>query len=427
MNQCIKIKLIVLCLLIFISQANIIKATEKNKRGTKASSEFKERGGVPNFFTKAFHGDSITVAYFGGSITAQEGYRVLSFNWFQKQFPNAKFHQVNAAIGGTGSKFGVFRLQEHVLKYKPDLVFVEFAVNDGGQVRDQILRSMEGIVREIWKQNPKTDICFVYTMCGGFVSILEKQQLPTQVLAMEEVAQHYGIPSINYQIEVSKRLQNHSLILMNKEKQVNGIQVFSPDGVHPYVEAGHGIYFDVLKRSFDKMDQRQGAKTHKLIKPLYPNFFAHAHMIEPGKALFSGDWHMLDSTSNKVFRFKKLISHVAQSHQTGATMHLKFKGPAIGFCDIIGPDAGRVIVEIDGSVKDTIYRFDKYCTYFHLNNYIVENLKDAKHDVVFCVLADPIDKVKILKQMGNEMKNPDDFKENNWSVSKILIDGELIP
>ncbi len=426
MNQSMNIKLI-FCLLIFISQANILSATEKNKQRKIESPEFKERGGLPNFFKKAFHGDSINVAYFVGSITAQGGYRVLSFNWFQEQFRKAKFHQVNAAIGGTGSKFGVFRLQEHVLKYKPDLVFVEFAVNDGRQVRDQILRSMEGIVRGIWKQNPKTDICFVYTMCGEFVPILKNQQLPIQVMAMEEVAQHYGIPSINYQIEVSKRLQDHSLILMNKEKQVNGIPVFSPDGVHPYVETGHAIYFDVLKRSFAKMDQHQKAKTHKLIKPLYPNFFANAHMIEPGQASYSGDWHMLDTTSTAVSGFKKLISHVAQSHQTGATMNLKFKGPAIGFCDIIGPDAGRVIVEIDGSVKDTLYRFDKYCTYFHLNYYIVENLKDAIHDVVFCVLADPIDKVKILKQIGNEMKNPDDFKENNWSVSKILINGFLLP
>ena len=222
------IKLITFCLLIFLFLPNVVSASEKSKPEIKEYQEFKERGGLPNFFKKAFRGDSITVAYLGGSITAQEGYRVLSFNWFQKQFQNAKFHQVDAAIGGTDSKFGVFRLQEHVLRYKPDLVFVEFAVNDGRQVREQILRSMEGIVREIWEQNPKTDICFVYTLSEQFVGILEKQQLPPSVLAMEEVARHYGIPSINYQIEVSKRLQDHSLILKNKEKQVDGGNGFLP-------------------------------------------------------------------------------------------------------------------------------------------------------------------------------------------------------
>ena len=34
--------------------------------------------------------------------------------------------EINAAIEGTGSDFGVFRLKDHVLQYKPDLGFVEF-------------------------------------------------------------------------------------------------------------------------------------------------------------------------------------------------------------------------------------------------------------------------------------------------------------
>lgn len=421
------IKLFTFCFLISLFQANVLKSMERNRPAERISREFKERDGLSNFFVKALRGDSLKVAYLGGSITAQNGWRVYSLDWFRQRFPQAVFAEINAAIGGTGSKFGVFRLPEHVLKYKPDLVLVEFAVNDEREPRESILRSMEGIVREIRNQNPKTDICFVYTFCESFLRILEKQQLPPSVLAMEEVAQHYGIPSINYEIEVSKRLQDHSLILKSNEKQVNGVKVFSPDGVHPFTETGHTIYFDVLKRSFEKMDQHRQAKKQKLIKPLCPGFFAHAHMAEPGQASFSGEWSRLDTTSIAVSGFKKLISHVAQSHQTGATMHLKFKGQAIGFCDIMGPNAGRVILEIDGSVKDTISRFDQYCTYYRLNNYIFDNLRYSVHHAVFRVLADPFDKAAILKTGGKEMKNPQDYKENNWSVGKILIDGRLIP
>ena len=35
-------------------------------------------------------------------------------------------------MGGTGSDLGVFRLQHDVLRQRPDLVFIEFAVNDAG-------------------------------------------------------------------------------------------------------------------------------------------------------------------------------------------------------------------------------------------------------------------------------------------------------
>ncbi len=288
-------------------------------------------------------------------------------------------------------------------------------------LKSDILQNMEGIVREIWERNSNTDICFVYTISEPFVDILKNRQLPPSVLAMEEVAQHYNIPSINFQIEITKRLQDNSLILKNKDKQVDGVEVFSPDGVHPFIETGHVIYFDILKRSFELLDKKQKGKAHKLARPLIANFFAHAHMIEPGLASFSGEWSMLDATSIVVSRFKKLIDHVAQSHHTGAILHMNFEGQAIGFCDIMGPDAGRVIVEIDGMVKDTIYRFDKYCTYYRLNNYIVDDLKDTKHEIVFRVLADPFDKTKILKQLDNDMKNPDEFKEYSWSVGKIYI------
>src|SRR5580698_2591892 len=129
------------------------------------AEEVHARGGLPNFFARAEHPDGeIKVAYLGGSITAQAGYRVKSLAHFRTMFPPAKFSEINAAIGGTGSDLGVFRVQQDVLDQHPDLLFVEFAVNDGGAAPEQIFRCMEGIVRQTWKAAPKCDICFVYTV-----------------------------------------------------------------------------------------------------------------------------------------------------------------------------------------------------------------------------------------------------------------------
>ena len=82
--------------------------------------------------------EEVTVAYIGGSIT--EGYSAgddlcyakLTTNWLQEKFPNAKINYVNAGIGATGSYLGVYRVEKDVLAYNPDLVFVEFYVNDNG-------------------------------------------------------------------------------------------------------------------------------------------------------------------------------------------------------------------------------------------------------------------------------------------------------
>lgn len=96
------------------------------------SKELQIRNGLSNFTEKVNKKDSIRVAYLGGSITEQNGWRRYSLEWFRQSFPKVKFIEINAAIGGTGSDFGAFRLQDHVLKFNPDLVFVEFGVNDNG-------------------------------------------------------------------------------------------------------------------------------------------------------------------------------------------------------------------------------------------------------------------------------------------------------
>ena len=58
------------------------------------------RSGLANFFTKMNAGDSVKIAYFGGSITeAGNGWRDQSFNWLQSKYPAVTLSQVNAGIG----------------------------------------------------------------------------------------------------------------------------------------------------------------------------------------------------------------------------------------------------------------------------------------------------------------------------------------
>ena len=92
--------------------------------------ECHERNNLPNTFASLEAGKTVRIAYLGGSITAQEGWRPKTLKWFRDQFPTAKVEGINAAIGGTGSDLGVFRLKHDVLDHDPDLLFVEFAVND---------------------------------------------------------------------------------------------------------------------------------------------------------------------------------------------------------------------------------------------------------------------------------------------------------
>ncbi len=415
-----------LIVLFIILEINI--SDKKDTYPKNGTQELASRDGLPNFFEKAMRGDSIKVAYLGGSITAQAGWRVYSLEWFQQRFPKAIFSEINAAIGGTGSDFGVFRLTEHVLKFNPDLVFVEFAVNDSKTSSEKITRSMEGIVRQIWQQNSRTDICFIYTFKEDFLENLQNGPLPNSMLAMEKVADRYKIPTINFGTIVSKLVSNNQLIVKDTSEVLNGVKVFSPEGVHPYLETGHMIYHKALKRSFEIMVNGKKTKTkkRKLSKPIAANYFSNSQMIDFNEGNLSDNWEvLLIKDSPELHNFGQYLTYVGKAGQTGETLSIRFKGQTIGAYDIMGPDAGMVIIEIDGVVMDTISRFDKYCTYWRMGYFMIDHLEDKDHEVVFKVLATPFDKAGILAKHGDKIETPEKYKENNWYIGKILIDGEL--
>jgi len=211
--------------------------------------ECRPRGGLPNFFVKLEAGAEVRIAYLGGSITAQPGWRPKTLRWFQDQYPKAKVSEINAAIGGTGSDLGVFRLERDVLRHNPDQVFVEFAVNDGGAAPEDIYRTMEGIVRQTWRADPAADICFVYTLVAGFVPTLQEGKFPRAASAMEKLADHYGIPSIHMGMEVARLAKEGKLVWAAPKPKTDAEKeamkdklIFAADGVHPYTDTGHQLY-----------------------------------------------------------------------------------------------------------------------------------------------------------------------------------------
>ncbi|HRA88440.1 MAG TPA: SGNH/GDSL hydrolase family protein, partial [Planctomycetaceae bacterium] len=215
-----------------------VSAVAQDASPLRDAVECHPRAGLPNFRAKLDAGQPVKIAYLGGSITAAPGWRVQSREWFAQQYPNSKVEEVDAAIGGTGSDLGVFRLQNDVLRHHPDLMFVEFAVNDGGASPEQIHKAMEGIVRQTWQADPKLDICFVYTLSEPMLPDLRSGKMPRSASAMEEVADHYQIPSIHFGVKVVA-LEAAGELVFNAPKPANLSEatpmVFSSDGVHPHV------------------------------------------------------------------------------------------------------------------------------------------------------------------------------------------------
>jgi hypothetical protein len=307
---------------------------------------------------------------------------------------------------------------------------VEFAVNDDGAAEERIVRAMEGIVRQIWQHNPYTDICFIYTTKQTYLKTAPNGQLPKTAEVMEKVAAKYQIPTINFGFEVAKLVTDNQLVIRGDSMELRGVKVFSSDGVHPYIETGHVIYQSVIMRSFESMLVSATGKSykHKLKKPLDANCFDKTQMFDFKAGELSKNWQTFQIKDVPAFRkFDPFLTTFGKASLAGESLTVRFKGTAVGVYDFMGPDAGKVQVEIDGIVTDTIWRFDPWCTYVRMHYFLIDHLENKEHKAVFRLITNPFDKAAILAKIGNVIENPDDYKENNWYVSKILVEGELLP
>ena len=317
------------------------------------------------------------IAYLGGSITeANPGWRAMTRDWFQATFPRAKVEEINAAISGTGSDYGACRLPGDVLAKKPDLLFVEFRVN-GSAGFDY--PSVEGIIRQTWAVNPRTDICFVYTLHEGMLPTLAAGRQTDFGAAMETLCNHYGIPSIDFGPEITKRLAAGCLLFKPtrnalapeatqhadaKRSDEDGILVFSRDGCHP-VKEGHRIYRDVVARALETaiFPASGPAAPHTLPAPYAKNAWLAAELVPSAEVVTGAVWRPVDLETDPVYRetygrTHRMLRGGVWTDREGTSITLKWTGNTIGFSDIpqSREDPMLLSVSLDGGKPYEIKR-----------------------------------------------------------------------
>lgn len=339
------------------------------------------RDGMPNVFARLNSGKPTVIAYLGGSITAGAGassadktsWRALTTAWFRAQYPKAQITEVNAAIGGTGSDLGVFRLQRDVLDKRPDLVFVEFAVNDDGH-GEIVGPSMEGIVRKIIAANPKTDICFVYTIHAGMLPDLKSGKLPATMQTHESVAERYGIPSVN--VGAAAFIEEVNSGRMAWEE-------FTKDGCHP-TDAGYSLYTRTLTSFLaSEAAGKSRPRAHRMATLLYKDSLHGARLVEVKPDPASPQWLPEAQPPPGV-------PAIGLSSDTpGATIAIPFKGDTIGIYFTLGPDTGNLDYKIDNGEYQTLAPFDAWSQYYRIAyGILAARLENTDHTLTLRIRPD---------------------------------------
>ncbi len=189
------------------------------------------RTGLPNLRAKIAARAPVTVAFLGGSITKNAGaggFVTEVAAWIAAQADGIHVETINAGIGNTGSDLGAQRIDADVLSHRPDVLFVEFAVNDSDR---ECTVDMEQIVRKTRRANPQTDIVFLYCVMDWTLPRLEAGRWPPSVIRHEKVAAHYGIPTVALGYEAARKIRLDEWTWKN----------FSNDACHPTAD-GYASY-----------------------------------------------------------------------------------------------------------------------------------------------------------------------------------------
>lgn len=201
---------------------------------------------------KARRGEAIKTVGLGGSIISSAGASSLSASllykttaWFADRY-GVTSDTVNSGIGGTGSVYGALRLQRDAIAHNPDLVIIDFAVNDHLHGADN--HALESIVRNLRKRQIAV---IILMMTDGKGEGGQHNQVP--------IAQRYGVPAVSYHDPTMWRVQ---------QGQATWKQL-SADGVHP-TDLGHQWAADYLRGFLDVVKAEHDA-LRDLPPPVYDN------------------------------------------------------------------------------------------------------------------------------------------------------------
>ncbi len=202
---------------------------------------------VRAFCRRAAAGERLTVAFFGGSLTwganatdpNRTSWRARIGARLEETYPKAHFKFVDAAIGGTGSSLGIFRLERDVLAYRPDLVFIDWTVNDDIRyANDDASASYEGILRNLLAHLPDCVPVTVILPDRRTVTTATEAELKRRAEHLA-VAKAFNLACADVLGEMRRRFADGRVDLEKIWPAVIG------DNTHPF-DGGYALYAEII-------------------------------------------------------------------------------------------------------------------------------------------------------------------------------------
>lgn len=201
---------------------------------------------------KARKGEEVTLAFIGGSITQGAGAVPINTKCYTRKIyegfcklagvkPDENVHYIKAGIGGTPSELGMIRYDNDILqngKVKPDVVLVEFAVNDAGDETEG--RCYDSLVRKIFESENEPAVILLFAVFQDGFNLQER---------LAPVGAAYNVPMVS-----TKDCVYEQFYLKPDNGRVVSKSQYFYDCFHP-TNIGHTVMADGVLRLMEVMDK----------------------------------------------------------------------------------------------------------------------------------------------------------------------------
>lgn len=186
-----------------------------------------------------FHGHSVPAGYFKTPVVNTfDSYPYLLLKELKDLYPHAVINVICTAIGGENSSEGAKRFERDVLVHKPDVLFIDYALNDMGIGLEQSKEAWEEMISKALKEDIK--VILLTPSPDQRVDMLEpNNELDQHTEQIKDLAKHHGTALVDSNDVFKCQVQNGDL-LSDYMSQVN----------HPN-KKGHQLIATELMRYFN--------------------------------------------------------------------------------------------------------------------------------------------------------------------------------
>ena len=231
---------------------------------------------VKRVLEKLRAGEDVTVAYLGGSITQGAGavpiqemcYARRSFEGLCERYAGGGHTQyIKAGVGGTPSQLGMLRYDRDITRdgaVSPDLVVVEFAVNDEGDETRGVC--YESLVKKLLDQPQKPAVILLFSVFANDWNLKDR---------LAPIGYRYQLPMVDVLEAVSPQFA-----LPRDGGRVLSKRQYFYDVYHPS-NLGHKIMSDCLLYLIDRLDRQQAMPEPPAeLPPYYGTEYAGVRLLD---------------------------------------------------------------------------------------------------------------------------------------------------